>query len=378
MSKLLSPFKIRDVTLRNRVVVAPMLTYQAKDGLVNDWHVMNLGQYAAGGAGLVFMESTKVDPHGCSTRKDCGVWDDKFIPGLSRLAEIIHRQDAHAGLQLGHSGRKAGMVLPWEGRGVLDLDRVPTPSGEPWQLVGPSPIAHNSSYKVPKELAQEEIAQMIGKWVAAARRATQAGFDVLELHFAHGYLAHQFLSPKANQRTDKYGGSLENRMRFPVELAAAVRKAWPESQPLFVRLSAVDNVGWTLDDSVILARKLRDVGVDVIDCSSSGMGGDPTAETPPTYGYQVPYASRIRREAEVKTMAVGLITHAKQAESILQDGDADLIAIGREFLSDPHWALHAAEVLGEKTEGLTPHSYDYWLEKRRLLKLAPYGANRAG
>jgi 2,4-dienoyl-CoA reductase-like NADH-dependent reductase (Old Yellow Enzyme family) len=377
MSKLLSPFVIRSLTLRNRIVVSPMLTYQAEAGKVNDWHVMNLGQYAAGGAGLVFMESTKVDPHGCSTQKDCGIWSDEFVPGLARVADIIHRQGAHAGLQLGHSGRKAGMVLPWEGRGVLDLDHALTPSGERWQLVGPSAIAQNSNYKVPKELTGDEIKNMIDKWVRAAERAFQAGFDVLELHCAHGYLGHEFLSPLANQRTDRYGGSLENRMRFVLELATAVRAVWPHSQPLFLRISAVDNVGWTLDDSVALGKELNTVGVDVIDCSSGGMGGDPLADTPPTYGYQVPYAARIRSEAGIKTMAVGLITDGRQAESILQKGEADLIAVGREFLSDPHWPLHAAEALGERTKGMLPDSYDYWLEKRRGLALPPYpGAER--
>lgn len=375
MSELLSPFRIRNVTFRNRIVVSPMLTYQADRGQTNDWHVMNLGQYAAGGAGLVFMESTKVDPHGCSTRKDCGVWSDEFVPGLARVAEIIHKQGAMAGLQLGHSGRKAGMVLPWEGRVPLDLDCVPTPSGETWQLVGPSAIAHNSKYKVPKELSQDDIKNMIGKWVRAAERAAQAGFDVLELHCAHGYLGHQFLSPVANKRTDEYGGPLHNRIRFVVELAKAVRSVWAESQPLFLRISAVDNAGWTLDDSVALAKELKKVGVDIIDCSAGGMSGDPLADTPPTYGYQVPYSARIRREAGIMTMAVGLITDARQAESIVQNGDADLIAIGREFLSDPHWPLHAAEVLGEKTEGMMPHSYDYWLEKRRGLALPPYGVS---
>src|SRR5438128_5401656 len=375
MCKLLSPFQLRNLILRNRIVVSPMLTYQADNGRPNDWHIMNLGQFAAGGAGLVFMESTKVDPHGCSTRKDCGIWSDEFVPGLAKIADMIHKQGAHAGLQLGHSGRKAGMVLPWEGRGVLDLDHVPTPSGESWQLVGPSAIAHNSSYKVPKALSLSDIENLIDKWVKATRRAAEAGFDALELHCAHGYLGHQFLSPMANQRTDRYGGSLQNRMRFVVELATTVRAAWPDGQPLFVRISAVDNVGWALDDSVALANELRTAGVDVIDCSSGGMGGDPMAEGTLTYGYQVPYAARIRQEAGIKTMAVGLITNGRQAEAILQNEQADLIAIGREFLSDPHWPLHAAEALGVPTKGMLPDSYDYWLEKRRSLDLPPYPAS---
>jgi 2,4-dienoyl-CoA reductase-like NADH-dependent reductase (Old Yellow Enzyme family) len=373
MTKLLSPFQLRSITLRNRIVVSPMLTYKATGGMSNDWHVMNLGQYAAGGAGLVFMESTKVDPHGCSTQKDCGIWSDIHVPGLKRIADIIHDQGAHAGIQLGHSGRKSGMVLPWEGRGVLDLDVALTPTNERWRLVGPSAIAHSTSYKTPHALSREEIADMIeNKWVGAATRAHQAGFDVLELHCAHGYLGHQFLSPKANQRTDEYGGPLENRMRYVIELAQAVRRVWPEEKPLFLRISAVDDAGWTLDDSVVLARELGRVGVDVVDCSAGGMDGDPLVNTPPTYGYQVPYAARIRRDAGIMTMAVGLITDARHAETVLTAGEADLIAIGREFLSDPHWPLHAAEVLGEETQGLMPDSYDYWLEKRRKLALKPY------
>lgn len=374
MTCLFSPLALRGITLRNRIVVSPMLTYRAEGGHTNDWHVMNLGQFAAGGAGLVFMESTKIDPRGCSTLKDAGLWSDEFIPAMTRIVDLIHELGAHAGIQLGHSGRKAGMVLPWEGRVPLDLDTVNTPTGEPWELVGPSAIAHGPGFKVPRELSIGDIQEIIETWVKATVRAEKAGFDVVEIHAAHGYLAHQFLSPHANKRTDRYGGSLKNRMRFVLELVSAVRNVWPEDRPLFIRLSAADGMGWELEDSVALSREMGALGVDVVDCSSGGMASGGAKEPlVPGYGYQVPYAARIRRDAGIKTMAVGLIVDPRQAEAILDAGDADLTAIGREFLQNPHWALHAAEVLDARDAGrLTPHSYDYWLEKRKQLALAPF------
>lgn len=374
MTCLFSPLTLRGITLRNRSVVSPMLTYRAEGGHINDWHVMNLGQFAAGGAGLVFMESTKINPHGCSTLKDAGLWSDDFVPNLTRIVDLIHELGAHAGIQLGHSGRKAGMVLPWEGRVPLDLDTIKTPTGEPWQLVGPSAIAHGPAFKVPKELSRGEIQDVIDDWVKATVRAEKAGFDVVEIHAAHGYLAHQFLSPHANKRTDRYGGSLNNRMRFLLELVSAVRSVWPESRPLFVRISAIDGMGWDLADSVALSRELAALGVDVVDCSSGGMAPAGVKEpVTPGYGYQVPYAARIRRDAGIKTMAVGLIVEPRQAEAILQSGDADLVAIGREYLRNPHWTLHAAEAISPRDVGsLTPESYNYWLEKRKQLSLPPF------
>ncbi len=373
MSKLFSPLELRGLTLRNRIVVSPMLMYRATGGHVGDWHLTNLGQFAVSGAGLVMMESTKVDPDGCSTARDAAIWDDAYVPGLRRIVDHIHALDTPIGLQLGHSGRKAGMVLPWEGRGVLDLDVTPNPAGGPWRLVGPSAIPHSAAYKTPHALDRDGIARAIDAWVAAARRALAAGFDLIELHFAHGYLGHQFLSPHANRREDGYGGSLGNRMRFVLELTEAVRAVWPADRPLFARLSCVDGLGWTLEDSIALSRALAARGVDVVDCSSGGMAtGRENLQV--GYGYQTPFAAAIRAEAGVATMAVGMIVDPAQADSIIASGRADLVALGREMLHNPRWPYHAARALGlDAPEDLLPAAYGYWLEKRAGLKLPEYG-----
>jgi 2,4-dienoyl-CoA reductase-like NADH-dependent reductase (Old Yellow Enzyme family) len=361
---LFEPCRIRDLTLRNRIVASPMLTYSANSGYVNDWHVVHLGKVAAGGAGLVFMESTKVDPHGCSTARDAGIWKDEYVPSLRRIAQVIRDQGAVPGIQLSHSGRKARRSLPWEGRAPMD-DCPGVDHGEKWELHAPSPIPHAPKYAVPREMTQADIDHLVEAWGQAARRADEAGFEVAEIHGAHGYLIHQFLSARANQRTDAYGGSLENRMRFALQVVRRVRQTWPASKPLFVRLSAVDECGWTIEDSIVLARRLRDSGVDVIDCSSGGMGEQSTTETALAYGYQVEYARRIRAGADVRTMAVGLIVHADQAEAILQAGHADLIALGRELLHNPNWPLDAAQKLGiDAPFAHIAPSYGYWLEKR--------------
>ena len=371
MTGLFSPLQIRDLTLTNRAVVSPMLMYQAENGFINDFHITNLGQYAATGLGLVMMESTKIDPHGCSTLKDAGIWDDCFIPGLRKIVDHVHSFGAPVGLQLGHSGRKAGMVLPWEGRGVLDLDQCLTPAGEEWRLVGPSAIAHSDAYKIPHELSLAEITDLVDAFVAATRRAEVAGFDVIELHFAHGYLGHQFVSPHANQRKDSYGGSLNNRMRFPLEVAEAVRQVWPDHKPLFARLSCVDGLGWEIEDSVALAQNLHRRGVDVIDCSTGGLSTG-AENLKPGYGYQLPYAAAIAA-AGVPAMAVGMISDPHQADAIIGRGKASLTALGRALLYNPRWLYHAAATLGEDLpESLLPRSYGYWLEKRPDLRLGPY------
>jgi 2,4-dienoyl-CoA reductase-like NADH-dependent reductase (Old Yellow Enzyme family) len=351
-----------------------MLTYRADRGHINDWHVMNLGQFAAGGCGLVMMESTKIEPRGCSTLRDAGIWSDAFIPGLARIVETIHTLGAAAGIQLGHSGRKAGMVLPWEGRVPLDIDKVASPDGQPWDLIGPSPVSHGEGFKAPRALSKGEIADVIAAWTVAAARAARAGFDVVELHGAHGYLVHQFLSPLANQRTDCYGGERKNRMRFALELVEAVRAIWPKDRPFLVRVSAADGVGWELEDSIALSKEMALLGVDVVDCSSGGIAtGSVLAQEKPVYGYQVPYAARIRAEASIKTMAVGLIVDPRQAEEILRSGHADLIAIGRELLVNPHWTYHAACVLDDPAaQSLLPDPYGYWLNRRG--KLDPWRA----
>jgi len=362
---LFKPTALRDITLKNRVVVAPMHQYSAVKGYATDWHLMNAGRFAAGGAGLVIMESTKVERRGCGTVGDLGIWKDDFIPGLGRCAQFIRGNGAIPGIQLGHSGRKARRFRPWEGGGPLK------PSQEiddwaAWELVAPSALSSPATDPQPRALSREEIGNLVEAWGAAARRADAAGFDVLEVHGAHGYLIHEFLSPFSNRRSDAYGGSERNRMRFAIEVVEAVRAKWPLHKPLFLRLSVEDNAGWGPEASARLARIVKDKGVDVIDCSSGGMTGSPVVSAGPvSYGYQVPYAAKLRAEAGIKTMAVGLIVHADQAETILQKGEADLIAIAREVLYNPNWAMDAALKLGvDGAFASVPSPQAYWLAKR--------------
>ena len=361
---LFSPLQLREVRLRNRIVLSPMLTYSAVGGHVNDTHLVHLGKFSAGGTGLVFVESTKVDPRGCTTPCDLGLWKDDFVAGMRKVAALIKSYGAVAGIQLGHSGRKARISIPWEGR--APLDRCPgVDHGEEWELIGPSPIAHSPRYAAPRAMTREDIGEMARAWGQAARRADQAGFDVVEIHGGHGYLIHQFLSPVSNRRSDEYGGSLENRMRFAAEVVREVRRSWPEGKPLFFRISAVDESGWKIEDSVALAKVLKAGGVDVIDCSSGGMTGNSITEGSAQYGYQVEYARRVRAGADVMTMAVGLIVHSDQAERILQTGSADVVALGRELLHNPNWPIDAAQKLGiESPFAQISPVYGYWLEKR--------------
>jgi len=366
---LFSPLRIRGITLRNRIVLSPMLQYSAVGGYVNDWHLMHYGKFAAGGAGLVFVESTKVDPRGCTTPRDLGLWKDEYIESLRRITDLIKRNGAVAGIQLGHSGRKARRSVPWEGR--MPLDHCPgVDRGEDWELIAPSALAHSDKSAVPRAMTHADIRAAVVAWGQAARRADQAGFDVVEVHGAHGYLVHQFLSPAANLRTDEYGGSAENRMRFAVEVMREVRRFWPAHKPLFFRASAVDETGWAIEDSIALARALKDAGADVIDCSAGGMSDYVASESTPHYGYQVEHARRIRAGAGIMTMAVGMIIHADQAEDILSAGSADLVAIGREFLHNPNWPIDAAQKLGIAAPfAHASQVYGYWLEKRARNKL---------
>ena len=360
---LFSPCRIRDVELRNRIVLSPMLTYCASGGHVNDFHFMHYGKFAAGGAGLVFVESTKVDPRGCSTPSDLGLWKDDFIEPFAKITRFIKSQGAVPGIQISHSGRKARRSVPWEGRGPLDA-WPGVDHGEDWELIGPSAVAHGPKFSVPRAMTQDDIGQALADWESAARRALQAGFEVLEIHAAHGYLIHQFLWHQANQRTDEYGGSFENRLRFAVEVVRSVRRAWPQGKPLFIRISAIDDAGWTLDDSTALARTLHAAGVDVIDCSAGGMTEGAVADLAPGYGYQVKYAEHIRRQSGVSTMAVGMIVHPDQADRIIRDGSADLVALGRELLHNPNWPLDAAQKLGAVKFDHIPKGYAYFLERR--------------
>ena len=364
---LFTPLAIKSVTLKNRVVVAPMHQYSALAGHATDWHLVNAGRYAQGGAGLVIMESTKVARSGCGTVGDLGLWEDKFIPALARCSHFIKAHGAVAGIQLGHSGRKARLSRPWEGGKPLTGSEPDIYDWDGWELVAPSAVPHTETSPTPRALSVPEVRDLVAKWGEAALRAAQAGFDLLELHGAHGYLVHQFLSPVSNLRHDHYGGSELNRMRFALEVAECVRAAWPGDKPLFMRLSCEDDAGWGLSESIKLARRLKDIGVDVIDCSSGGtLGHSPMdGARAKKYGYQVPYAEKIRREADIMTMAVGHIVHADQAEAILRQARADLIALAREIMHNPSWPMDAAQKLGaDPGFRLVPPPYAYWLAKR--------------
>ncbi|HEU4581276.1 MAG TPA: NADH:flavin oxidoreductase/NADH oxidase [Polyangiaceae bacterium] len=339
MSSLFQPFRLRSVTLRNRIGVSPMCQYSSTDGFASDWHVVHLGSRAVGGAGLVLTEASAVEARGRISPEDLGIWDDAQIDQLTRIVQHVHAQGAVAGMQLAHAGRKAGTARPWEGGQPLSDEQ----GG--WQPIGASPIAFHTGYRTPTEASPEDIVTIRGAFRDAARRCVHAGFRWLELHAAHGYLLHSFLSPLSNQRTDAYGGSFEGRIRLLLEVTRDVRSVWPESLPLAVRLSCSDWVdgGWTPEETVELARRLQPEGVDLIDCSSGG--SSPHAKVPVQPGYQVPFARAVRR-AGIPSAAVGLITEPKQAEAIVAEGDADLVLLGRAFLRDPYWALHAAKALG--------------------------------
>ena len=363
---LFTPIDLRSIHLKNRVVVAPMHQYAAVHGYPTDWHLMNYGRFAAGGAGLVIIESTKVDRRGCGTVGDTGLWNDDFIPHFRRIADFIRAHGAVPGSQLGHSGRKARLTRPWEGGKPLTPTSPEVWDWDGWELVAPSAIASTEKEPMPRALSNAEVKELVEMWGQAARRADAAGIDVLEIHGAHGYLIHQFLSPRANLRNDEYGGSELNRMRFAIEVAESVRAHWPAHKPLFMRLSVEDDAGWGPDQSVALAKLVKEKGVDVIDCSSGGMLGRPVETSGPvTYGYQVPYAEKIRAESGLMSMAVGLIVHADQAEAILQEGRADLVALAREILYNPNWPMDAARKLGvENAFATVPSPQSYWLAKR--------------
>jgi 2,4-dienoyl-CoA reductase-like NADH-dependent reductase (Old Yellow Enzyme family) len=341
---LLQPLTLRGLALRNRLVVAPMCQYSVADGLVGDYHLVHLGRFALGGFGLVIVEATGVTADGRISHGDVGLWSDQHIPGLARIADFLHAEGAAAGIQLSHAGNKASSRRPWDGGGPVTAENA-RPGEAPWPTVSASTVPVGPDWPTPHALGVDELAEIREAFVAAARRALVAGFDVVELHAAHGYLLHQFLSPLTNRRTDAYGGDLERRMRFPLEVAEAVRAVWPAEKPLLVRLSAVDGSleGITLEDSIVVARELAARGVDVVDVSGGGIGGG--WAHPLGYGYQVPYAARIRAEAGIATMAVGLIVDARQAEAIVADGSADLVALAREAQDDPNFAVHAAREL---------------------------------
>ncbi len=341
---LFTPITVREITLRNRIAVSPMCQYSSEDGFATDWHLVHLGSRAVGGAGLVMVEASAVEARGRITPGDHGIWKDEHIEMLSGITAFIKSQGSVPAIQIAHAGRKASCRVPWEGGGVIPL-------GEGgWQCVAPSAIPFNEGNPSPAELSKTQIGELTQAFVAAARRALVAGFDVLEIHSAHGYLLHEFLSPLSNQRRDDYGGVFENRVRFLLEVTSAVRAVWPERLPLWLRISATDwaDGGSTPDDSVRLAGLLLEKGVDLIDCSSGGLV--PHAKIPNSAGYQVPFAERIKREAGILTGAVGLITEPDQADRIIRTAKADVVLLARGFLRDPYWPLHAARVLGAAIE----------------------------
>lgn len=337
---LFTPLKLREVEFRNRIFVSPMCQYSSADGKPTDWHLVHLGARAVGGAGLVIAEATAVSPEGRISPCDLGIWSDAHGQALERVVGFIHSQGAAAGVQIAHAGRKASTAPPWDGGGLVG------PEQGGWEPVGPSPVAFAPGFATPRELTAGDLEGIVEAFGAAARRARDAGFDCVEIHAAHGYLLHQFLSPLSNLRTDRFGGSFENRLAFPLAVVARVREVWPASRPLFVRISATDWVegGWSLDDSVALARRLKTAGVDLVDCSSGGSA--PHAKIPVGPGYQAPLAAAIRKEVGVATGAVGMVTSPEQAEQILATGQADAVLMARELLRNPYWPLMAARKLG--------------------------------
>jgi 2,4-dienoyl-CoA reductase-like NADH-dependent reductase (Old Yellow Enzyme family) len=353
---LLSPLTIRGITLRNRIVMSPMCQYIATDGFADDWHLVHLGSRAAGGVALVVVEATAVTRYGRITPGDLGIWSDEHVGPLARIARFVESQGAVAGIQLAHAGRKASCDVPWKGGSGL------TPEAGGWPVIGPSAIPFDEGNPVPTALDEAGIDHVVAAFEAATERALAAGFRVIEVHAAHGYLLHEFLSPLSNLRIDAYGGSLENRMRLTLRVAGAVRKLVPADLPVFVRISASDwaEGGWDVEQSVVLADGLKELGIDLIDVSSGGLV--PKARIPVGKGYQVPLARKIRDEAGVMTGAVGLITEAKQANEIVTGGDADLVLLAREMLREPYWALKAQQELG--AEASWPMSYGYAVKRR--------------
>ncbi|MBD2037347.1 NADH:flavin oxidoreductase/NADH oxidase [Leptolyngbya sp. FACHB-321] len=350
MPHLFEPYKQRSVTFRNRIAVSPMCQYSSQDGFANDWHLIHLVSRAVGGAALVMTEAAAVEPQGRITPQDMGIWQDTHIEMLARIVELIHHQGAIAGVQLAHAGRKASTARPWDGGAVLEEAQ----GG--WATVAPSAVPFKPESPVPKVLSIEDIQQLTESFVNAAQRAIEAGFKLVEIHAAHGYLLHEFLSPLSNQRTDEYGGSFENRIRFLCEVVQAVRMVLPDQTPLWVRISATDWVsnGWDIEQSVALGNKLNSLGVDLIDCSSGAIV--PGETVPVGAGYQTPFADRIRREAKIATAAVGMIATPEQADHIIRTEQADMVLVGRAMLRDPYWALQAAKQLHQPIP--TPVQYE--------------------
>lgn len=344
MKFLFQSLKIKNIEFKNRIVVSPMCQYSSEDGFANDWHLVHLGSRAVGGAGLIIAEASAVSPEGRITPADLGIWKDEHIDNLKRITTFIHQHGSIAGIQLAHAGRKASCSEPWKGGKQISAER----GG--WQTLAPSSVPFLETDSLPVELSGTEIERIVNDFKKATQRAIAASFKVLEIHAAHGYLINSFLSPLSNLRTDEYGGSFENRVRFLLEIIDEVNTVWPKDQPLFVRISAIDwaEGGWTLDDSVKLASLLKNKNVDLIDCSSGGLVSYAKIKTKP--GYQVPFAEAIKKQTGIMTGAVGMITDVEQAENILKNGQADMVLMAREYLREPYFPLTAAHILGENVE----------------------------
>ncbi|MCX7300873.1 MAG: NADH:flavin oxidoreductase/NADH oxidase [Rhodobacterales bacterium] len=366
MTGLTTPYTLKSLSLRNRMVVSPMCQYSLQGGLTGDYHLVHLGRFALGGFGLVMVEATGITPTGRITYGCPGLWDDNHVAGLHRITSFLHAYGAAAGIQLAHAGRKASTLPPW----LIGTSET-EPHAETWRPVAPSPIPHSAASQTPQALTEAAMDDLIAAWAAAAGRADRAGFDMVEIHGAHGYLLHQFLSPVANQRTDRFGGSLENRIRFPLAVIAAIRAAWPAPKPLFLRISAEDGLpgGWTVDDAVIFCRRAGELGVDVVDVSAGGFDG---ATIRPAPGMFLANAARIRAECGVQTMAVGLMGDVAMADAALCDGKADLVALGRAALDDPNWALHAYRALGQESPQVWNRQSGYAIDR---WPMRPAGGN---
>lgn len=370
MADLFDPITFRGVTLAHRIVIPPMAMYRATpDGCATDWHLVHYGRYALGGASMVMVESTAVEEVGRIGYACLGLYHDRHIAPLKRISDFLRAEGSVPAIQINHTGRKGSWSRPWDG--YTKLTEKDAERGEhPWEVHGPSALPVAEGAQVPKVYSRDHIARVVRSWAEAARRADEAGFDILEIHGAHGYLINQFLSPISNHRSDEYGGSLENRMRLPLEIAEAVRAAWPAEKPLFLRVSSVDAVegGWTMDETVALSHEMKKRGVDLIDCSSGGIGGSATiTRVPREPGFQVPFAERVRREVGIPTIAVGLITEAEHAREIIQSGASDLVAIGREALVDPNWPCAArTELLPERGHADWPKESGWWLDRRTM------------
>ncbi|MAI98067.1 MAG: NADH:flavin oxidoreductase / NADH oxidase [Nisaea sp.] len=379
-TQLFSPLTLRGVTLPNRIVLSPLCMYSGKDGVANDFHFAHLSTFARGRVGLIFAEATAVEPRGRITPRCLGIWNDEQVEAFKPITAFIEEMGSVPGIQLAHAGRKASSHTPWMGGKPITAENA-LPGEELWPIVGPSATPVADGFQTPHQLTTEEIADLVNAFATAAKRSLEAGFKVIELHGAHGYLMHSFLSPLANTRNDEYGGDIHGRMRFPLEVAAAVRAVLPDEVPLFFRISAVDGPaeGWSIDDSVTLSKELAALGVDVVDCSSGGIAGAPrfriSDDGKPLgspldrgLGFQVPYAEQVRNETDIKTMAVGVIVDPQQAEDILVDGRADLIALGRELMYNPFWSLHAAQALGEDPDfKMWPDQYSWAVFRRAQL-----------